>query len=403
MKMIKRRIVTIALLAALVAAFAVFFAGCGSAVVTDFTMDAEGKFSFTGFGSAERYIVEVYNSADVKDEDVADDASYVARITLPAGKNTIKGEISDVKTLPWGKYTALAYGVVADGDGSSRTDPASAEFSRSGTLTAPTVAYSWRGFELTATIGTDSLTAYQDSEALTTFTTEVYSDSACTTKVGSIEISTPVLTVGGGMGPGSSSTWTGNSDTFTYNGTIGTDVTLYVRTRANASDDGMAKESEWTKAESFVVNGFVAESGLAESYYTGSDVSEAKTYSRSGFNFEVVTQSFMGSTTTKYTDCTATLAMTAEGGFTYTLSGKAENAEEASTITTLTGTAKADGRQYWFKYTKQQSGGGFPGFPGFPGGGSSTVTQCAGAFLSADGNTMTVNFGDGTFELTLNA
>ena len=397
MKMIKRRIVTIALLAALVAAFAVFFAGCGSAVVTDFTIDAEGKFSFTGFGSAERYIVEVYNSADVKDGDIADDASYVARITLPAGKNTITGEISDVKTLPWGKYTALAYGVVADGDGSSRTDPASAEFSRSGTLTAPSVSYFLRGFELTATIGTDSLTAYQSSEALTTFTTEVYSDSACTTKVGSITISTPTMSSGGGTGPGSSSSWTGNSGTFTYNGTVGTDATIYVRTRANASDDGMAKESAWTDTVSFTLNGLVAEAGLGSSYYTGTAVSVAKTYSRNDFALDVVTESFFGSTTTKYTGCSATLSVTAEGGFTYELRGTAEGAEEVTEITSRTGNVKVDGRQYWFEYTYQQSGGFFPG------GGSSTVTEYAGAFVSADGNTMTVDFGDGQLELTLNA
>lgn len=408
MKMTKKKLIALLLVAALAIGTAVaVFAGCGSTEITGFTMDKEGKFSFTGFGSAERYIVEVYNSADVKDGVIADGAEYAARITVPANSDTIEGTIDEVASLPWGEYTALAFGVVAEGDGTVRTDPASATFAREGKLSVPTVTYSTRGFEVTVTISSDSLTKYKTSEALTTFTMEAYSDSACSSKLGEVSISTPTEQQGSGRpGPNTGGGWTGNTATFDYeDGTVGTDATIYVRTRANASTDGKAQASDWSAVQEFTLNGLVIESGLDASYFTGNAVSAAATYSKTGFELSVESSRFpFGTTITNYTGCTATLAFTAEGGFTYTLTGTKEGESSPATITELDGKAKVDGRQYWFEY-EQQSSGGFPGFPGGPGGfpggpgGGGSSTTYAGGFASADGNTMTVDFGDGQFEL----
>lgn len=399
MKMTKKKLIALLLVAALAIGTAVaVFAGCGSTEITGFTMDKEGKFSFTGFGSAERYIVEVYSSADVKDGVVADGAEYAARITVPANSDVIEGTIDEVASLPWGEYTALAFGVVAEGDGTVRTDPASATFSREGKLSVPTVTYSTRGFEVTVTISSDSLTKYKTSEALTTFTMEAYSDSACSSKLGEVSISTPTEQQGSGRpGPNTGGGWTGNTATFDYeDGTVGTDATIYVRTRANASADGKAQASDWSAVQKFTLNGLVIESGLDASYFTGNAVSAAATYSKTGFDHTVESSSFpFGTTITNYTNCTATLAFTADGGFTYTLSGTEEGESSSATITELTGKAKSEGRQYWFEYEEESSGG----FPPFGGGGGGPTTTYAGGFSSADGNTMTVDFGDGQFEL----
>lgn len=137
------------------------------AVPTDFAMDEEGNFSFTGVENAGFYIL--YFCAPDTPSDSEEYLYQSGQILPEAGTDTCSGFYRDVIDAPYGEYLVRVVAVPELGDEahsmSSITDAPSVHFTAVGAQSAPEFEYFWDPFTTTlsfqlSNIGTYTYEAY---------------------------------------------------------------------------------------------------------------------------------------------------------------------------------------------------------------------------------------------------
>lgn len=99
---------------------------------------SDGNYSFTGVENAAQYLIYLCESGSTDDDD-----DYLYSGVIPAsGLDTHSGTISDAVDHAYGTYTAKLFAVAAD---YTMSAGALAEYSVSGPLPEPELAYSWDG------------------------------------------------------------------------------------------------------------------------------------------------------------------------------------------------------------------------------------------------------------------
>lgn len=329
--------------AALLTAAAMAFAGCGGAS-TEFSIDADGNYSFVGDGS--NYVIQIYEDTEVEDGTPVTGAESIASVSISAADGETSGTLEELVSCPFGGYYAFLYSI----DSSYQKSLCeTVTLTRSGTLTAPEMSYSIKGWVLTATLSTDSYDYYLASEAVTDYVVEVYGDEACS----GTQLATATIS-GSGISVDDDSVYSGNSAELTVEGELGTDSTFYVRTKATADSAQYAEESAYGEVVSLTSNGLYADRDVTlpdtATVFTQAGVYELEEF----YHVEESTDS-SGNTSSTYYNLDLLLTVSEDGS--YELAQKDHESDEDTEYTvTETGVLYLDenGRTVYFAVTDEE-------------------------------------------------
>ena len=154
-------------------------AGNQLATPTDFTVDENGSYSFTGVEDAEYYQLYFCDPTATGDDD---SYIYTSGPINANSSNTYSGNCADEFSYAFGSYLAKVYAFpdLTDKD-HSMSKPATAEYSYSGNQSAPELNYYWNTFDgsmsiQVANLGTYEFEAYPDKVDITFTNTENSAD-----------------------------------------------------------------------------------------------------------------------------------------------------------------------------------------------------------------------------------
>lgn len=154
-------------------------AGNQLATPTDFTVDENGSYSFTGVEDAEYYLLYFCDPTATGDDD---SYIYTSGPINANSSNTYSGSCADEFSYAFGSYLAKVYAFpdLTDKD-HSMSKPAIAEYSYSGNQSAPELNYYWNTFDgsmsiQVANLGTYEFEAYPDKVDITFTNTENSAD-----------------------------------------------------------------------------------------------------------------------------------------------------------------------------------------------------------------------------------
>ena len=154
-------------------------AGNQLATPTDFTVDENGSYSFTGVEDAEYYLLYFCDPTATGDDD---SYIYTSGPINANSSNTYSGNCADEFSYAFGSYLAKVYAFpdLTDKD-HSMSKPATAEYSYSGNQSAPELNYYWNTFDgnmsiQVANLGTYEFEAYPDKVDITFTNTENSAD-----------------------------------------------------------------------------------------------------------------------------------------------------------------------------------------------------------------------------------
>ena len=121
-------------------------AGNQLATPTDFTVDENGSYSFTGVEDAEYYLLYFCDPTATGDDD---SYIYTSGPINANSSNTYSGNCADEFSYAFGSYLAKVYAFpdLTDKD-HSMSKPATAEYSYSGNQSAPELNYYWNTFDV---------------------------------------------------------------------------------------------------------------------------------------------------------------------------------------------------------------------------------------------------------------
>ena len=149
------------------------------ATPTDFTVDENGSYSFTGVEDAEYYLLYFCDPTATGDDD---SYIYTSGPINANSSNTYSGNCADEFSYAFGSYLAKVYAFpdLTDKD-YSMSKPATAEYSYSGNQSAPELNYYWNTFDgnmsiQVANLGTYEFEAYPDKVDITFTNTENSAD-----------------------------------------------------------------------------------------------------------------------------------------------------------------------------------------------------------------------------------
>lgn len=154
-----------------------------------------GAFSFQGASGVDYYCVWIY-PADENGEAVGD---YLTASKRLSGEGEITGSV-DLTPLPFGSYVAKAIPFMEAG--ASQADTPTAQFSMTGTLTAPEFRASADGTAVTVSVSNDTMSTYYTSELFNQLTIRVYDSAGAEIAAEVITEDEVVYTPGWGPNPG---------------------------------------------------------------------------------------------------------------------------------------------------------------------------------------------------------
>lgn len=134
-------------------------AGNQLATPTDFTVDENGSYSFTGVEDAEYYLLYFCDPTATGDDD---SYIYTSGPINANSSNTYSGNCADEFSYAFGSYLAKVYAFpdLTDKD-HSMSKPAIAEYSYSGNQSAPELNYYWNTFDGSMSIQVANLRTYE--------------------------------------------------------------------------------------------------------------------------------------------------------------------------------------------------------------------------------------------------
>ena len=154
-------------------------AGNQLATPTDFTVDENGSYIFTGVEDAEYYLLYFCDPTATGDDD---SYIYTSGPINANSSNTYSGSCADEFSYAFGSYLAKVYAFpdLTDKD-HSMSKPAIAEYSYSGNQSAPELNYYWNTFDgsmsiQVANLGTYEFEAYPNKVDITFTNTENSAD-----------------------------------------------------------------------------------------------------------------------------------------------------------------------------------------------------------------------------------
>lgn len=149
------------------------------AAPTDFTVDADGNYSFTGVEGAEYYLLYFCAPDATSDQDTF---IYSSNQIASTGAGNYSGRCADEFDYAFGEYLVkvFAFPDLTDSEHAMST-AATASYTYSGNQSAPELSYYWNTFEGTmgvqvANMGTYEFQAYPDKVDVTFTNTENSSD-----------------------------------------------------------------------------------------------------------------------------------------------------------------------------------------------------------------------------------
>lgn len=129
------------------------------AAPADFTVDADGNFSFGAVEDADHYLIYMCAPDAVKDED---DFIYSSDAIYDNGNTDCKGNLSDVMDYAYGEYLVKVLAFPAlDDTGHDFSQAATASYTITGTMDNPEISYFWNAFTDTMDIQISNIDNYQ--------------------------------------------------------------------------------------------------------------------------------------------------------------------------------------------------------------------------------------------------
>ncbi len=154
------------------------------AAPTDFTVDADGNYSFTGVEGAEYYLLYFCAPEATSDQDTF---IYSSNQIASTGAQTYSGRCADEFDYAFGEYLAKVYAFpdLTDSEHSMST-AATCSYTYSGSQSAPELSYYWNTFDGTmgvqvANMGVYEFQAYPDKVDVTFTNTENSADTVTVT------------------------------------------------------------------------------------------------------------------------------------------------------------------------------------------------------------------------------
>ncbi len=128
------------------------------ATPADFSVDKDGNYKFKGVDKAEYYLIYLCAPDAVKDDD---SYLYCSQPIKKNSSNEYSGKISDTVQYAFGKYLVKAYAFPDLTDTKlSMSKAISADYSYSGNLSDPKLAYYWNTFDNTMGVQVSNLNEY---------------------------------------------------------------------------------------------------------------------------------------------------------------------------------------------------------------------------------------------------
>lgn len=168
------------------------------AAPTDFTIDAEGNYSFTGVEGAQYYLLYFCAPDATSDQD---SFIYSSNQIASTGAGTYSGRCADEFDYAFGEYLAKVYAFpdLTDAEHAMST-AATASYTYSGRQSAPELSYYWNTFEGTMGVEVSNMDAYEF---------QAYPDRVDVTFTNTQDSSDVVTLTIDGVAPGSCSAVTG--------------------------------------------------------------------------------------------------------------------------------------------------------------------------------------------------
>ena len=245
MNMMKTRPISKLTLAVFCLLTALLLSACGTSLSSDtITVNSDGSYAYAPIGDADYYVVRFFHAEDIVDGQIREEARPALKQTLQAAAGTT-GTLKKIGKLAFGTYYPTIYGLHMD---KTTTDTVIGDqLVIGGTLTAPEIVAQNDHGQIKVSVTDKSFDDYYfNTEALYSFTAEVYETSDCS--------GTPVATASFGadaayIEPTNSSKaiWIRNrSAVFTVDG----DGTYFVRCRAEGNSDALVESSPWSETVS---------------------------------------------------------------------------------------------------------------------------------------------------------
>ena len=222
---------------------------CGTTMTSDtITVDADGNYAYATIDDSDYYVVRFFKEEDIKEDGtIKEDARPALKQTLQAAAGTT-GNFKKVSKLAFGKYVATIYGLNMD---KSTTDVVIGdELIIGGTLTAPEIVVQNDYGNAKVSVTDKSFDSYYfNSEALYSFTAEVYDNADCS--------GTPVQTVTFGEDAEYTEPTNSSKAIWIVNRSVEIpldDGTWYVRCKADGNADDEIESSAYSDTVEVAVN-----------------------------------------------------------------------------------------------------------------------------------------------------